>query len=109
MQVRGLSQVAEAQLPVVRHDGRQRLDEVHEVRVRGLQVLDDGPELATLPVREDTRDHDVEGVAREAVGGAAETGKPTRVGVRVEGGERVRYARRGGKATISSIVKKAGA
>lgn len=38
-----------------------------------------------------------------------ETGKPTRVGVRVEGGERVRYARRGGKATISSIVKKAGA
>ena len=38
-----------------------------------------------------------------------ETGKPTRVGVRVEGGERVRYARRGGKATISPIVKKAGA
>lgn len=37
-----------------------------------------------------------------------ETGKPTRVGVRVEGGERVRYARRS-KATISSIVKKAGA
>lgn len=38
-----------------------------------------------------------------------ETGKPTRVGVRVEGGERVRYARRGAKATISSVAKKAGA
>ena len=37
-----------------------------------------------------------------------ETGKPTRVGVRVEGDERVRYARRS-KATISSVVKKAGA
>jgi len=37
-----------------------------------------------------------------------ETGKPTRVGVRVEGGERVRYARRS-KATISSVTKKTGA
>ena len=37
-----------------------------------------------------------------------ETGKPTRVGVRVEGGERVRFARRS-NATISSVVKKTGA
>ena len=37
-----------------------------------------------------------------------ETGKPTRVGIRVEGGERVRYARRS-KATISSVVRKTGA
>ena len=37
-----------------------------------------------------------------------ETGKPTRVGVRVEGGERVRYARRS-KATISPVARKAGA
>ena len=37
-----------------------------------------------------------------------ETWKPTRVGVRVEGGERVRYALRS-KATISSVVRKTGA
>lgn len=37
-----------------------------------------------------------------------ETGKPTRVGVRVEGGGRVRYARRS-STTISSVTKKTGA
>ncbi len=37
-----------------------------------------------------------------------ETGKPTRVGVRVEGGERVRYARRS-SATISAVTRKTGA
>jgi hypothetical protein len=45
---------------VVRHDGRQRLDQVDEVRVRGLEVLDDGAELLALAVGEDARDLDVE-------------------------------------------------
>ncbi len=40
------------------------------MRVRGLQVLDDGAELLALTVGEDARDLDVESVAREAVGGA---------------------------------------
>lgn len=44
MQVDRLAEVAETQLPVVRDDGRQGLDEVDEVGVRGLQVLDDGAE-----------------------------------------------------------------
>lgn len=38
---------------MVRQDGRQRLDEVDEVRVRGLQVRDDGTELAALAGGED--------------------------------------------------------
>ena len=36
-----------------------------------------------------------------------ETGKPTRVGVRVEGGERVRYAKKSG-ATVAAVSAKAG-
>ncbi len=56
MQVRGLPEVAEAQFPVVRQHRRQWLDKVHEVRVRGLQVLDDGAELLALAVGQDARD-----------------------------------------------------
>src|SRR5690606_30798997 len=70
VQIRRLPKIAEAQLPVVREHRRQWLDEVHEVRVRGLEVLDDGPELLALARSEDARDLDVEGVAGEAVGGA---------------------------------------
>jgi hypothetical protein len=55
---------------VVRQHRRQRLDEVYEVRVRGLQVLDDRAELLAFARREDARHLDVEGVAGEAVGGA---------------------------------------
>lgn len=36
-----------------------------------------------------------------------EGGKPTRVGIRMEGGERVRFAKKS-KATISSVSSKAG-
>ncbi len=45
MQIRRLPEVAKSQLPVTRCYDGQRLDEIHEVRVRGLEVLDDGPEL----------------------------------------------------------------
>ncbi len=36
-----------------------------------------------------------------------ESGKPTRLGIRIEGGERVRFARKS-KATLSAVASKAG-
>jgi hypothetical protein len=64
------------------------------VGVRGLQVLDDGAELAALAVGEDARDLDVEGVAGEAVRGAEH---PVDAQLRLAEVERVGVERRDGR------------
>jgi hypothetical protein len=67
VQVRRHAELAEPELPVVRLHHGHRLHEVDEVRVRGLQILDDGAKLATFDVGQDAADLDVEGVEREAI------------------------------------------